>query len=65
MSLWPRASNLLLNPHFKESYYTRVRLNQTKLQCLRTVAHFQVSLYLAPSPSETQLGVELNDPMII
>lgn len=40
MSLWPRAPNLLLNPHFKESYYTRVRLNQTKLQCLRTVAHF-------------------------
>lgn len=65
MSLWPRASNLLLNPHFRESYYTRVRLNQTKLQCLRTVAHFQISLYLTTSPSETQLGAEQNDPMII
>lgn len=52
MSLWPRACNLLLNPHFKESYYTRVRLNQTKLQCLRTVAHFQILLYLTTSPSE-------------
>lgn len=65
MSLWPRACNLLLNPHFKESYYTRVRLNQTKLQCLRTVAHFQISLYLTTSLSETQLGAEQNDPMII
>lgn len=65
MSLWPRACNLLLNPHFKESYYTRVRLNQTKLQCLRTVAHFQILLYLTTSPSETQLGAEQNDPMII
>lgn len=65
MSLWPRACNLLLNPHFKESYYTRVRLNQTKLQCLRTVAHFQILLYLTTSPLETQLGAEQNDPMII
>lgn len=64
-SLWPQASNLLLNPHFKESYDTRVRLNQTKLQCLYTVAHFQISLYLTTSPSETQLGAEQNDPMII
>ena len=65
MSLWPRASSLLLNPHFKESYYMRVGLNQTKLQCLRTVAHFQISLSLTTSPSETQLGAEQSDPVII
>lgn len=62
MSLWPRAPNLLLNPHFKESYYTGVRLNQTKLQCLRSVAHFQISAHLPTSPSETQSGTKQSDP---
>lgn len=65
MSLWPRASNPFLNPHFKKSYYTRVRLNQTKLQCLRCVAHFQILLYLSTSFLETQWGVKQNHTMII